>query len=121
MWSLRPPEERWNLVRSRELAPNAVVTELVYVSDLKSEFCGFKSHLPHHICLCRWSGARSSKPGYGSSNLSRGARIYLTTANKEYIITLCPDGGIGRHAGLRSQSSGESSSLSLGTTIIGYL
>lgn len=25
-----------------------VVMELVYISDLKSEFCGFESHLPHH-------------------------------------------------------------------------
>ena len=33
----------------------------------------------------------------------------------DFVNELCPDGGIGRHAGLRSQSSGESSSLSLGT------
>jgi hypothetical protein len=26
---------------------NADVMELVYVSDLKSEFCGFESHHPH--------------------------------------------------------------------------
>ena len=28
MWSLRPPEERWNLVRSQELAPNIVDKDL---------------------------------------------------------------------------------------------
>ena len=28
---------------------SAVVMELVYVSDLKSEFCGFESHQPHQV------------------------------------------------------------------------
>ena len=46
------------------------VTELAYVSDSKSEFCGFKSHLPYlpmpalkHWCEMMLSVKQVSQPG----------------------------------------------------------
>ena len=41
----------------------ADVMELVYISDLKSEFCGFESHLPHQVytAIVQWIGQHSSK------------------------------------------------------------
>ena len=50
--------------------PSGGVTELAYVSDSKSEFCGFKSHLPYlpmpalkHWCEMMLSVKQVSQPG----------------------------------------------------------
>jgi hypothetical protein len=35
--------------------------ELVYISDLKSEFSEFESRYPHHTAFVQWIGHGSSK------------------------------------------------------------
>ena len=35
--------------------------ELVYISDLKSEFSEFESRYPHHTAFVQWIGQHSSK------------------------------------------------------------
>ena len=66
--------------------------ELVYVSDLKSEFYGFKSRHPHHaISECR-------KVWFNPPALGAGDRRFESFHSDHYH---CPTGQIGKVASLK--------------------
>ena len=46
---------------SRGYQSFADMMELVYISDLKSEFSEFESRYPHHTAFVQWIGHGSSK------------------------------------------------------------
>jgi len=81
--------------------------ELVYVSDLKSEFCGFESRRPHHAisgCSLVWFKAPALGAGdreFESHFPDHFQNDAVTSLVSQPLVLHCPCGQIGKGGSLK--------------------